>query len=216
MKPLSTVISHDGRTLTQLQRSAKAAIYELRGDNEIVYGYEVIKVRVQKETEHFGRIFPEREIYPPDSEFGKMAWSFGRNHKEEALKQFAMLIRIEQESLTPKATQKVLPTVFRHAGRTFTQLKRDGMAALYKLSGAGYEVVVIQNQKAREHLGFSFRECEVMPTPAQWGIYGWSYLAGDLAGAEKRYESLLARWGEGRPHGLPKEERELAEVMACF
>lgn len=49
MKALDTEITHDGRTLTQLRRTAKTAIYELRGESGLIYGYEVIKIRVQKE-----------------------------------------------------------------------------------------------------------------------------------------------------------------------
>lgn len=195
MKPLDTEITHDGRTLRQLKRTAKVAIYQLTGERNLIYGYEVITIRVQKERERFGRILPEREVYPPDSEFGKLGWSFGRNHKVEAFELFNRLVREERDGLTPHATHKVLATEFRHGGRLFTQLKRDGRAALHQLSGADYEVVVIQSQRARNIPGYSFAECEVMPTPAQWGVYGWSYLAEDLAGAEQRYARLLPRWG---------------------
>jgi hypothetical protein len=41
-----------------------------------------------------------------------------------------------------------------------------------------------------------------MPDISQWGKYGWSYLAADLTGAEKRYQSLLPKWGEERSVGL--------------
>jgi hypothetical protein len=195
MKQLDINIGHDGRQLNQLQRIGNVAMYELKGEQGLFYGYEVIKTRVQKEREIYGNITVEREVYPSDSQFGKMGFSYGINQEKEAFERFDTLVHAEAEGATAAATQKALAKELQHGGRTFTQLKRDGMAALYKLSGAGYEVAVILKQKAREHLGFSFRECEVMPTPAQWGIYGWSYLAGDLAGAEKRYQSLLPKWG---------------------
>jgi hypothetical protein len=93
---------------------------------------------------------------------------------------------------------ETLAKEFKHGGRAFRQLKRDGRVALYALSGAGYEVVVVQRQAAREIHGYSFPECEVMPTTSQWGRYGWSYLASDLAGAERRYDGLQAVWGWAR------------------
>src|ERR1700759_2978546 len=81
MQLLSTQFTHDGRTLKQLSRSDKAAIYELRGWQGLLYGYEVIRVRVQKEREQFGKIFAEREAYPAASQFGYIAWSYGSKHK---------------------------------------------------------------------------------------------------------------------------------------
>jgi hypothetical protein len=213
MRLLDINIGHDGRQLHQLQRRGNVAIYELRGEYGLLFGYEIIRIRVQKEREIYGNITVEREVYPSDSQFGKMGFSYGINQEKEAFERFDMLVHAELEGLTPPATQKVLASVWSHGGRRFTQLKRNGIAALYKLSGAGYEVAVILKQKAREHLGFSFRECEVMPTPAQWGTYGWTYLAADLAGAERRYQSLLPRWGEDRPFGR-STGRVLEEAFA--
>jgi hypothetical protein len=201
MKPLDTNIGHDGRQLKQLQRTGNIALYELRNEQGSLYGYEVIMTRVQKEREVYGSLTVEREVYPSDSQFGRMGFSYGVNQEKEALERFDMLVHAEAEGATAAATQKVLGTELQHGHRTFTQLKRDGMAALYQISGAGYEVAVILKQKAREHLGFSCRECEVLPTPAQWGTYGWSYLAGDLTGAERRYQSLLPKWGESPRSG---------------
>jgi hypothetical protein len=211
MKLLDTQFNKDGRTLKQLERTEKAAIYELRGGQGLLYGYEVIKIKVKKKREVFGNLSTEREVYPNDSQFGSKAWSFGKNHKKQAFEKFDILVSLETDSLQATGTQAVLGTVFRRGPQTFTQIKRNGMAAIYQLTGGGYEVVIIQNQKARERLGFSFRECERMPTPAEWGRYGWIYLASDLAGAEKRYASLLSRWGEDRQvaNPLPEEMLEL-------
>src|ERR1700693_2662291 len=142
MKLLPTELTHDGRNLRQLQRAAKTAIYQLIGEKGLSFGFEVIQIRVQKEREIFGRIFKEREVYPADSQFGSIAWSFGRNHRSQAFERFDMLARYESDGSTANATQKLLATEFRHGGRLFTQLKRKGRVALYKLSGAGFEIVV--------------------------------------------------------------------------
>jgi hypothetical protein len=224
MNLLPATLTHDGRALRQPKRIAKTAIYQLINDKGLSFGFKVIQIRVQKEREIFGRIFKERKVYPADSQFGSIAWSFGRDHRSQAFERFEMLARYESNGLTANATQKVLATEFRHGGRLFTQLKRNGRVALYKLSGAGYEVVIVQKQKAREIPGYTFPECEVMPTLYQWGTYGWSYLAEDLAGAERRYQGLLAKWGDQQCAAVEVEDtREetglaagfLTEAMSC-
>ena len=99
MQLLSTQFTHDGRTLKQLSRSDKAAIYELRGWQGLLYGYEVIRVRVQKEREQFGKIFAEREVYPAASQFGYIAWSYGSRHKKEALDRYDRCAQREHQNL---------------------------------------------------------------------------------------------------------------------
>jgi hypothetical protein len=111
MKPLSTVISHDGRTLRQLKRTAKCAIYELIGRQKLTYGYEVIRIRVKKEQEVFGRMIQQREVYPSDSAFGRLAWSFGCQHRRQAFERYEAMVRTERESFhvhAPSALQRVI------------------------------------------------------------------------------------------------------------
>jgi hypothetical protein len=165
IKPLDIEIGHDGRKLHQLHRTGNIAMYELRNEQGLLLGYEVIKTRIQKETERYGNILAEREIYPCDSQFGSMGWSFGKDHKIEANEKFKILVNLEQNGFTPTGAPTVergaepasgskihstaLATEFRHSGRTYTQLRRDGNVALYKLSGAGYEVVIVRRQKPK-------------------------------------------------------------------
>jgi hypothetical protein len=91
MKVLAQEFTHDGRTLRQLARTDKVAIYQLIGYQGLVYGFEVIRIRVQKEREAFGTVLKEREVYPASSQFGYMAWSFGCNQKSQALERYSML-----------------------------------------------------------------------------------------------------------------------------
>ena len=79
------------------------------------------------------------------------------------------------------------------------QIKRRGSVALYELSGPrgvhyGFEVVVIRIRRAEELFGRCYPERETYPGNEDWGTCGWSYLVSDLAGAQKRFDSLLPKW----------------------
>ena len=49
-------------------------------------------------------------------------------------------------------------------------------------------------RRAEELFGRWYPERETYPGNEDWGTYGWSYLASDLAGAQKRFDSLLPKW----------------------
>ena len=111
MKTLPTAFTHHGRTLKQLQRSATVAIYELIGSQGLTYGYEVIRIKIKPEQLVFEKLVPEREAYPSDSDFGRIAWSFGRNYKKEAFELYEVFARVERQSLLvrdPSAFQRAL------------------------------------------------------------------------------------------------------------
>jgi hypothetical protein len=103
MKTLPLEFRHDGRTLRQIKRTSTAAIYQLFGAGEISYGYEVIKIKGQRESKKFGRAFPFRELYPASSWFGTRGWSFGRNHLRLAMEKFDRLVQAEVARLSPPA-----------------------------------------------------------------------------------------------------------------
>jgi hypothetical protein len=216
MKLLAKEISHDNRKLLQSQRKGNVAMYEILSEQGIGLGYEVIRITVDKERERFGRIIPCREIYPSDSKFGTLAFSFGKDQKSEAWQRFDIFVLAEEEDLTPVAVSTVLRTEFRHSGRTYTQVKREGQVALYKLSGAGFEVMVIRLKKANILNGYSYPDREVMPDISLWGTFGWSYLGGDLAGAERRYQSLLPKMYTSTREFSPREWGEQSISTECF
>jgi len=97
MQTLETELTYQNRTLRQLKRTGMIAIYEVRNAGEMLYGYEVIKIKVAPEREVFGKLYPERELYPSSAkestDWGTIAWSFGRNQKNEALAMFNGLIK---------------------------------------------------------------------------------------------------------------------------
>jgi hypothetical protein len=111
MKPVLMEFTHYGRTLRQLERTANAAIYELISAQKLLYGYEVIRIREQKQRVVFGRIREEHEVYPSDSDFGRMGWSFGRNHRKEAFARYDRIVAAEHQSLHahgPSALERAL------------------------------------------------------------------------------------------------------------
>jgi hypothetical protein len=99
MQTLATELRIQNRTLRQLKRTGLIAIYELRNDGELQLGFEVIRIKVAPEQEKFGKLYPERELYPSSSkesnDWGTIAWSFGRNQKPEALAMFNGLVKKE-------------------------------------------------------------------------------------------------------------------------
>jgi hypothetical protein len=82
-------------------------------------------------------------------------------------------------------------------GRVLRQRKREGRIAIYELHHPvagliGYEVIVIEIRKAGEVFGREYPDREAYPSNEDWGTLGWSYQTRDLAGALKRYATLLA------------------------
>lgn len=61
-----------GITATQHGRDGNVCIYQ-RSDRP----YEVFIVQMAKEGEIMGKMYPERETYPSNEDFGKTAWCFG-------------------------------------------------------------------------------------------------------------------------------------------
>jgi hypothetical protein len=98
---------------------------------------------------------------------------------------------------------QTLATELKVQDRTLKLLKRERSVALYKLYRKslfyGYEVHVIWICEAHEAFGRHFPEMERSPRTSDWGTYGWSYLANDRAGAEKRFSSLLPKYGKNVP-----------------
>jgi hypothetical protein len=99
MRKLPTQFRQQGRTLLQLRRGAKTAIYKLIGQQGLLYGYEVLRIAIKQESQCFGVLLPEREVYPSSCQFGKIAWSYGTQQMEQAYKKFDMLVRLEQQTV---------------------------------------------------------------------------------------------------------------------
>ena len=67
-------------TATLVERTTSKAIY-LRSDNI----YEIFKIKITPKNEVFGKTYPERESYPSNEDFGKIAWTFRTLKKAKEL-----------------------------------------------------------------------------------------------------------------------------------
>lgn len=93
MRTLETEIRYQGRTLKQTKREGRVALYELYGAGGVLYGYEVIIVKIHPAESIRGHEYPEREGYPANEDWGTLAWSYGRNDQNGALARFQGLVR---------------------------------------------------------------------------------------------------------------------------
>ena len=72
MEHLSTTHAANGYEYEQVWRKGMTAIYkQLRTEDT----YEVIKIKISPASEVFGKSYPEREVYPGNEEWGKLAWT---------------------------------------------------------------------------------------------------------------------------------------------
>jgi hypothetical protein len=90
-----------------------------------------------------------------------------------------------------------LATEISMQGRMYKQIKRCGQVALYELSVKGelrgFEVIVIQIHAAGERFGKWYPTREGYASNESWGTSGFSYLASDRDGAERRFAGLIGR-----------------------
>jgi hypothetical protein len=101
MQLLEIEVKAQNRTLKQLKRKGRVAIYELLSRGNILYGYEVIIVKTLPARNIMGRDYPEREGYPANEDWGDLAWSYPNTTLQLAMKRFEGLIKAEQEGRLP-------------------------------------------------------------------------------------------------------------------
>lgn len=85
MQKLPEELRCNGYKYTLLKRGKKACIYT----QHIGPGtkrYEVFLIRTRPEEKIRGKLYPEREVYPPTREWGISAWTYIK--LEKALKAF--------------------------------------------------------------------------------------------------------------------------------
>ena len=74
MKTLPKKLRKNGFDYTLVSRGKRSCIYEQRVSEEIKR-YEVFLIKVQREREYQGKLFPEKERFPHDEAFGYWAWT---------------------------------------------------------------------------------------------------------------------------------------------
>jgi len=70
MKQLDKVIKKNGYIHELVERNQFVAIYERENTD-----FEVFVVRVEPPKEAFGKLYPQREIFPANEDFGTYAWA---------------------------------------------------------------------------------------------------------------------------------------------
>lgn len=96
MKELPTRIEKKGFVYEQIKRNDFKAIYSQSNKMGNLIGHEVFYIGKAKESEAFGVMFPAREVYPCDNDFGVTAWSLGIN-PDRAMRKYEGLERGRQE-----------------------------------------------------------------------------------------------------------------------
>ena len=111
MRELEKEFGFQGRTLRQMKREGRVCVYELLGRGGVLYGYEVVIIKIAPAVEIKGELYPEREVYPSSSkssdDWGRVAWSYSRNCFQDALERYAGLLS-EQEKYGFSASGAVL------------------------------------------------------------------------------------------------------------
>lgn len=84
-----------------------------------------------------------------------------------------------------------LPLEFNRHGHTYKQLERNDRAAIYSVSGAGFELVRIRTAKESKLPGGAiapFRE--VYPSDEEFGVHGWYFMPDEEAKMRQRFNEL--------------------------
>ncbi|MFC2119325.1 hypothetical protein ACFLSY_11855, partial [Bacteroidota bacterium] len=95
MRPLPEKLCKNGFSYTLVLRGKRSLIYEQTVTPNTSY-FEVFIIKVKPEEEVFGKIIPEREVFPGNEDFGYGAWSI-RDYKKAILK----FKELEDESYSP-------------------------------------------------------------------------------------------------------------------
>lgn len=84
MEILSEEIKKNGFIYKLKKRGEKSVIYEqFDPELNIVVGWEVFRIKVDKPKIVFGVQLGEREIFPGNEDFGKWAWACSKYHMAE-------------------------------------------------------------------------------------------------------------------------------------
>lgn len=91
-KALALRVGHSDHRLEQAWRNETHAVYKHFGSYGQYIGWEAIRIKVKKAETVFGKDYPEREVYPGTSDFGRWAVSVpARATLEEAIERAVKL-----------------------------------------------------------------------------------------------------------------------------
>jgi len=93
MQELEKVIRKNGFDYHLHTRGENAFIYEQKGENwkdeTVTFAFEVFRKIVDPEKEVFNTVYPIRERFPANEDFGKWAWTI--KEEEKAIERFNLL-----------------------------------------------------------------------------------------------------------------------------
>ena len=72
--PAPSTLRKNGFTYTQVCRGERSCVYEQLVTPEVKY-YEVFIIKTRAEEKQFGKVYPAREVFPSNEDFGATAWS---------------------------------------------------------------------------------------------------------------------------------------------
>ena len=87
--PLRSALTKNGYDYQMVARTSRAAIYQQTLEGLHV-AYEVFEIKIQRERWFDGRLFPRKERFPGNEDFGKWAWTYPT--LERALAKYSTLI----------------------------------------------------------------------------------------------------------------------------
>jgi hypothetical protein len=85
VSPLKLTVSHSDHELRQVWRDETHAVYQHFGSHGQFIGWEAILIKVKPETKIFGKVYPKREVYPGNEDFGRYALSVGAQYDLECV-----------------------------------------------------------------------------------------------------------------------------------
>jgi len=74
IQQLSTNYTAHQRTFNLVKRDENKAMYQ--SEDGVI---EIFKIKVLPAAEIYGKSYPEREGFPSDEDFGRIAWCYGSN-----------------------------------------------------------------------------------------------------------------------------------------
>jgi hypothetical protein len=89
------------------KRGTKTLIYrQIDDEDNIIVGYEVFKIKVDKPKVVFGIQLNEREVFPANEDFGKWAWSCStRERAEQKFQYLESLVEEDQEEVSASSSE---------------------------------------------------------------------------------------------------------------
>lgn len=78
MQTLKTKFNDSGFEFQQLKREGRVALYEKRKAKYGFDSYEVVVVQIHPAETVYGKDYPERELMPPNSSWGRRGWTYSK------------------------------------------------------------------------------------------------------------------------------------------